>query len=62
MAYLIALLLPPLAVVIKGRIGLGLVLLLLQLTVLGWVPAALVALLVVHDANRSKALRQLRAG
>lgn len=42
-----ALLLPWLALMLKGRMLQGLLCLVLQITILGWVPAAIWALMVV---------------
>jgi hypothetical protein len=40
----------------KGRFWTGLLLLILQLTVIGWLPATVVAFFIISDANKSRAL------
>jgi uncharacterized membrane protein YqaE (UPF0057 family) len=49
MRYLIAIFLPPLAVLLCGKVFQALLALFLQITVIGWLPASLWALLVVHS-------------
>jgi len=56
--YLIAIVLPPLGMLLVGRIGLALVCLLLQVTILGWPLAAIWAVLVVNNAEHDKRLRR----
>lgn len=51
MIYILALLLPFLAVMIKGKLGAGFALLLLQLTVVGWIPAVIIAAWLVSRAE-----------
>ena len=58
MKYLIAIVLPPLGMLLVGRIGLALVCLLLQVTILGWPLAAIWAVLVVNNAEHDKRLRR----
>ena len=58
MSYLMAWIVPCVPCFLKGRIGAGIGLLLLQITFLGWIPAALIATAVVNDANREKAAKQ----
>lgn len=54
MIYLLAIFLPFLAVMLRGKILTGIVLLLLQLTVLGWLVAAPVAIVIVMNADADK--------
>ena len=58
MKYLIAIILPPLGMLLVGRLGLALVCLILQLTILGWPLAAIWAVLVVNNAEHDKRLRR----
>lgn len=54
MRYLIAIILPFLAVMLCGRIITGLVLLACQFTFIGWIPAAIVALIIVSNRKADK--------
>lgn len=54
MIYLLAILLPWLALMLRGRIFQGLLCLVLQLTLLGWIPAAIWAVLVVNNDNAER--------
>lgn len=54
MQYLLAILFPPLAFLLVGRPFQALFSLLLLLTVLGWIPAAIWAVLVVNSANADR--------
>lgn len=58
MSYILALFLPFLAVILKGRVLVGIVLLVLQLTLIGWLPATLVAFFIIHQENTKKAIRE----
>jgi hypothetical protein len=58
MRYLLAILLPFVAVMSCDRILLGLALLILQVTVIGWLPAAIVALFVVNNFYADRRVRQ----
>ena len=57
MLYLLCILLPPLAVLLTGRVGAFLVSLLL--TLLGWLPGVIHAFFVVNDWKNEKRLRHL---
>lgn len=57
MKYIIAILLPPLGMLLVGRVGLALLCLILQLTILGWPLAAIWAVLVVNNAEHDKRLK-----
>ncbi|HEY0329877.1 MAG TPA: YqaE/Pmp3 family membrane protein [Rhodopseudomonas sp.] len=50
----VAILLPWLALIIRGRIGQGILCLLLQITVIGWIPAAVWAIVVVNSDNQER--------
>ena len=58
MIYLVAILLPWLALMLRGRIFQGLLCILLQLTLLGWIPAAIWAVLVVNNDNADRRHRE----
>jgi uncharacterized membrane protein YqaE (UPF0057 family) len=55
--YLIAIILPPLGMLLVGRPLLALACLILQITILGWPLAAIWAVLVVNNAEHDKRLR-----
>ncbi len=50
---IIALLLPWLALLMRGRILQGILCLILQVTLIGWLPAAVWALIVVNKDERT---------
>lgn len=58
MLYILAFFLPWLAVMLKGRIITGVVLLLLQLSLFGWIPAIIAALFIIHNENTKEALKE----
>lgn len=59
MIYLVALVLPWLALLVRGRILQGILCLLLQLTLLGWIPAAVWAVLVINNDNAERRHREM---
>ncbi|HYZ23527.1 MAG TPA: YqaE/Pmp3 family membrane protein [Rhodopila sp.] len=61
MIYLLAILLPWLALLIRGRIFQGVLCLILQITVLGWIPAAVWAVLVINNDNAERRHREVMA-
>lgn len=61
MSYILALFLPFLAVMLKGRVLAGIVLLVLQLTLFGWLPATIAALFIIHQENTKQAIREALA-
>lgn len=61
MIYILAVFLPFLAVMLKGKIGTGIVLLLLQLTVFGWIPAIAVAWIVLWRTESARRHHELVA-
>ncbi|HUP83462.1 MAG TPA: YqaE/Pmp3 family membrane protein [Candidatus Limnocylindria bacterium] len=61
MKYIIAIILPPLGMLLAGRIFLAILCLLLMLTVLGWPLAVIWALLVVNTAENDARTRRLLA-
>jgi uncharacterized membrane protein YqaE (UPF0057 family) len=61
MIYLVAILLPWLALMVRGRVFQGILCLLLQVSLLGWIPAAIWAVLVVNNDNADRRHRQMMA-
>ncbi|MGI8928195.1 MAG: YqaE/Pmp3 family membrane protein [Candidatus Limnocylindrales bacterium] len=59
MKYVIAIIFPPLGMLLAGRAGQALVCLLLMVTLIGWPLAAIWALLVVNTAETEKRMRRL---
>lgn len=59
MIFLVAILLPWLALLFRGHIFQGLICLLLQITVLGWIPAAIWAILVINNDNQNRRQREM---
>ena len=57
MKYLIAIILPPLGMLLVGRVVLAVVCLVLQVTLIGWPLAAIWAVLVVNNAENDKRLK-----
>ena len=58
MKYLIAILIPPLGMLLVGRVGQALLCLLLMITLIGWPLAAIWALLVVNAAETESRVRR----
>jgi uncharacterized membrane protein YqaE (UPF0057 family) len=61
MMYLIAILLPPLAMLMVGKPMEAVICLILQVTVFGWIPAAIWSCLVVNGHLADKRLDKLVA-
>ncbi len=59
MIYLVAVLLPWLALMVRGKVMQGLLCLVLQITVLGWIPAAIWAVLVINNQNAERRHREM---
>lgn len=55
----VAILLPWLALFLRGRIGQGILCLLLQITVIGWLPAAIGAVILVSNDNQERRHREI---
>ena len=55
----LAVVLPPLALLIGGHIVQALLCLLLQVTVIGWIPAAVWAVMVVNKDQQDRRYREL---
>ncbi len=58
MKYVLAIIIPPLGLLVAGRGGQALVCLLLWITIIGWPVAALWALLVVNSAETESRVRR----
>ncbi len=61
MMFAVAVLLPWLALMLRGRIFQGLLCLILQITLIGWLPAAIWAVMVVNSDNEERRHRELLA-
>jgi uncharacterized membrane protein YqaE (UPF0057 family) len=59
MMILLAILLPWLALLLRGRIFQAILCLILQFTVLGWIPAAVWAVLVINNDNADRRHREM---
>ena len=55
----IAILLPWLALMLRGRIFQGIICLILQITLIGWLPAAIWAVMVVNNDNQERRHKEL---
>jgi uncharacterized membrane protein YqaE (UPF0057 family) len=66
MRYIVALFIPGLAVLLCGRVILAVILLLLQITLIGWLPAVVVAFFIINnheaDTRQNRLIRELRRG
>ena len=64
MLYVLAILLPPLAILLCGKPFQAVIALVLQITLLGWIPAAIWALLVVNnhlaDKRTNRLIKEMR--
>ena len=56
---LLAILLPWLSFMLRGRILTGILCLLLQITVIGWIPAALWAVISLSEARENRRNRRI---
>ncbi|MDE1569545.1 YqaE/Pmp3 family membrane protein [Aquabacter sp. L1I39] len=61
MIYAVAVLLPFLALMLRGRVLQGILCLVLQVTLIGWLPAAIWAVVVVNNDNEERRHRELLA-
>jgi len=59
MKYVLAIIFPPLGMLLAGRAGQALVCLLLMVTLIGWPLAAIWALLVVNTSETEKRMHRL---
>ena len=59
--YLLAIILPPIALFGAGKPFQGLLAIVLMLTIIGWIPAAIWAILVVNSRNADKRQKELLA-
>ena len=56
---LVAILLPWLSFILRGRILTGILCLLLQITVIGWIPAAIWAVISLQNAREDRRTRRI---
>ena len=59
MKYLVAILVPPLGMLLAGRVMLALLCLLLMVTLIGWPIAAIWAVVIVNSAENEKRMRKM---
>lgn len=59
MMFAVAVILPWLALMLRGRIFQGILCLILQITLIGWLPAAIWAVMVVNSDNEERRHREL---
>jgi uncharacterized membrane protein YqaE (UPF0057 family) len=59
MMILLAILLPWLALLLRGHVFQAVLCLILQLTLLGWIPAAAWAILVINNDNANRRHREM---
>jgi uncharacterized membrane protein YqaE (UPF0057 family) len=59
MKYLVAILLPPLGMLLAGRVMLALLCVLLMVTLIGWPIAAIWAVVIVNSAENEKRMRKM---
>ena len=57
--YIFAVFFPGVAVIVAGRIWLGILLCLLHITIVGWIPATIVAFFLIHDQRQKKLARPI---
>ncbi|MCA3641923.1 MAG: YqaE/Pmp3 family membrane protein [Methylobacterium sp.] len=55
----VAILIPWLALMLRGRIFQGIICLFLQLTLIGWIPAAIWVVMVINNDNQERRHREL---
>ena len=55
----VAILIPWLALLLRGRIFQAIICLVLQITLIGWIPAAIWAVMVVNNDNQERRHREL---
>jgi uncharacterized membrane protein YqaE (UPF0057 family) len=61
MLYLFAIIFPPIAFFGAGKPGQGILSIILMITLIGWIPAAIWAILVVNSRNADKRQKELLA-
>lgn len=59
MIYLVAIIFPWLAMILKGKVIQGIICLFLQITILGWLPATIWAILVVNNQKNEERTNRL---
>lgn len=59
MIYLVAIIFPWLALMIRGLVGQGILCFILQVTLIGWIPATIWAVLAINSADAKKRHQEL---
>ena len=59
MIYALAILLPWLALMLKGKLVQGILCLVLQITLIGWLPATIWAIVVINNENGERRHREM---
>lgn len=59
MMILLAILLPPLALLLRGHILQAILCLILQITLIGWIPAAVWAVVIVNNDEQERRHREM---
>ena len=57
--YILAIFLPGVAVMFSGRIGVGILLTLLHITLIGWIPATIIAFFIINEQRQKKLTHEL---
>ncbi len=61
MIYAVAILLPWLALILRGKVFQGILCVILQITVIGWIPATIWAIVVINNDNQDRRHREMLA-
>ena len=61
MIYAVAILLPWLALLLRGKVFQGILCLILQITMIGWIPATIWAIVVINNDNQDRRHREMLA-
>lgn len=59
MRYVIAFFLPWLSLILQGKIFSGIICLILQITIIGWLPAAIWAIMSVHNMYEDRRVKKI---
>ncbi|MDX5478944.1 YqaE/Pmp3 family membrane protein [Fontibacter flavus] len=59
MRYVIAFFLPWLSLILQGKIFSGIICLILQITIIGWLPAAIWAIMSVHNMYEDRRVNKI---
>jgi uncharacterized membrane protein YqaE (UPF0057 family) len=52
--FILAVFLPGIAVIMSGRVWIGIFLCLLHITIVGWIPATIIAFFLIYDQQQKK--------